>query len=562
MVGIYVMIMQTQTMAAGVNAPQTLRKAIDALKDSTKVGLAKVNSEYKGLDIAIVKATKHNEAVPKEKHIRKIFRALSASSPRMDVAYCIRRLIKRLKKTHKWTVALKALVIIHRALREIDSTFHGELLNFGRGRALVLNLYHFTDDSSTNARDCSAWIRSYACYLQEGLECIRILKYDVEKDYLAIRKLETPDLLRQLEALRELLICILVCKVCIQSSLPILPFALSLSISIPKVINKGDKIMVTSSRCILGRSPNIRYFNSLSRNDRIEAQAWRLIRARRLDQFFDLCRSLSFGRGQNFVNIEQPPESFLSAMEDYPKILMVPIFTYFQSLQLPTQEAVPTQETSSLIDDDKEDEIEWKSNPVLSYLGKPLSFCQTWEDFTQEAPEKNENDHLGLAIVTDGSTLHSANFINTTPQSASWELELVTAPTSRGAALVETKLVGGLDKMSLDHLYNDAFSGKTSNGTQLAGQVPSNPFENDFYSSDRFYENEFYNYEPFYVISTVSPSKDTQIVPVVQKQAFLTMENEWGQKQADATNPFGNSYLDPSMSSKTVPPQSSCTIFI
>lgn len=35
------------SMAAGGNSQQNLRKAIGAIKDSTKVGLAIVNSEYK-----------------------------------------------------------------------------------------------------------------------------------------------------------------------------------------------------------------------------------------------------------------------------------------------------------------------------------------------------------------------------------------------------------------------------------------------------------------------------------------------------------------------------------
>ncbi|KAK0571314.1 hypothetical protein LWI29_014018 [Acer saccharum] len=83
---------------------QSFRKAYGALKDSTKVGLAKVNSEFKELDIAIVKATNHVECPPKERHVR------------------------------TW--------------------------------------------------DCSAWARTYALFLEERLECFRILKYDIESERL------------------------------------------------------------------------------------------------------------------------------------------------------------------------------------------------------------------------------------------------------------------------------------------------------------------------------------------------------------------------------------------
>lgn len=35
-----------------------------------------------------------------------------------------------------------------------------------------------------SAWDCSAWVRTYALYLEERLECFRVLKYDVEAERL------------------------------------------------------------------------------------------------------------------------------------------------------------------------------------------------------------------------------------------------------------------------------------------------------------------------------------------------------------------------------------------
>ncbi|KAJ6759022.1 CLATHRIN ASSEMBLY PROTEIN, partial [Salix koriyanagi] len=46
---------------SGGGTQNSLRRALGALKDSTTVSLAKVNSDYKELDIAIVKATNHYE---------------------------------------------------------------------------------------------------------------------------------------------------------------------------------------------------------------------------------------------------------------------------------------------------------------------------------------------------------------------------------------------------------------------------------------------------------------------------------------------------------------------
>ncbi|KAF6163508.1 hypothetical protein GIB67_002513 [Kingdonia uniflora] len=162
---------------------QSWRKAYGALKDTTKVGLAKVNSDFKDVDVAIVKATNHVECPPKERHLRKILVATSVMRPRADVAYCLHALARRLAKTHNWTVALKTLVVIHRTLREGDPTFREELLNFThRGR--ILQLSNFKDDSSPIAWDCSAWVRTYASFLEERLECFRVLKYDIEAERL------------------------------------------------------------------------------------------------------------------------------------------------------------------------------------------------------------------------------------------------------------------------------------------------------------------------------------------------------------------------------------------
>lgn len=35
-----------------------------------------------------------------------------------------------------------------------------------------------------SAWDCSAWVRTYALFLEERLECFRILRYDVEGERL------------------------------------------------------------------------------------------------------------------------------------------------------------------------------------------------------------------------------------------------------------------------------------------------------------------------------------------------------------------------------------------
>ncbi|KAI4968265.1 hypothetical protein ZWY2020_060002 [Hordeum vulgare] len=80
--------------------------------DSTTVSIAKVNSDYKQLDIAIVKATNHVERPAKEKHISDIFMHLNSGRARADVAYCIRTLARRLSKTRNWATVGSVLLLV------------------------------------------------------------------------------------------------------------------------------------------------------------------------------------------------------------------------------------------------------------------------------------------------------------------------------------------------------------------------------------------------------------------------------------------------------------------
>ncbi|KAI3752645.1 hypothetical protein L2E82_24680 [Cichorium intybus] len=121
------------------------------------------------------KPTNHVEYPPKGRHIRKILAYTSAVPPRADVQYCLHALARRLAKTRNWTVAIKTLIVIHRTLREGDPTFREELVNF-RQRGCVLQL----------GWDCFAWVRTYGLFLEERLECFRVLKYDIEAEKIPI----------------------------------------------------------------------------------------------------------------------------------------------------------------------------------------------------------------------------------------------------------------------------------------------------------------------------------------------------------------------------------------
>lgn len=150
--------------------PTSLRRAIGAVKDQTSIGLALVGSSTSlaDLDVAIVKATRHDEYPAEEKYIREIL-SLTCYS-RAFISACVNTLTRRLNKTRSWTVALKTLILIQRLLAEGDPAYEQEIFFSTRRGTRLLNMSDFRDNSKSGSWDFSAFVRTYALYLDERLE--------------------------------------------------------------------------------------------------------------------------------------------------------------------------------------------------------------------------------------------------------------------------------------------------------------------------------------------------------------------------------------------------------
>ncbi|KAM3228163.1 hypothetical protein ACQJBY_059704 [Aegilops geniculata] len=502
------------------------RKAYGALKDSTRVGLAKVRSDFKDLDIAIVKATNHVECPPKERHVRKIFVATSVTRPRADVAYCIYALSRRLSKTKNWTVALKTLIVIHRLLREGDPTFKEEFLAHSHKRNL-LHMARFKDDSSPLAWDCSAWVRTYALFLEERLECFRNLKYDIEtgrlmrspqhsaKAHSRTRTLPCLDLMEHLPSLQQLLFRLMGCQPeGLACSNYLIQYALALaleeSFKIYCAINDGIVSLVDM-------------FFDMPRYDAIKALAIykrASMQAENLADFYEFCKDLELAMTFQFPTLRQPPPSFLAAMEEYireaarPTIRRVDserkLLTYSQ--EAPTEPEKPAEE-------EKEEPTKLEQEPVPDPTPEPeqqLLAMETTGDLLNLDEEVNpfvvdldEHNTLALAIVGPGDGSKASTCQNLFSGSTSgWELALVAAPSRFTSQPIETKLAGGFDIMLLDSLYEDGerrqqIASVTYNG--ILGQA-NNPFETN---------------DPFAMSNSFAPPSNVQLAMVTQQQQYF-----------------------------------------
>ncbi|XP_039031715.1 putative clathrin assembly protein At5g35200 [Hibiscus syriacus] len=475
---------------SGGGKQSSFRKALGAIKDTATVSLAKVHSDYKKLDIAIVKATNHYERPAKEKYIKAIFNAISATRPRADVAYCIHALARRLSRTHNWAVALKTLIVIHRALREVDPTFHEEVINYGRSRRHMLNLTHFKDDSSLNTWDYSAWVRSYASFLEERLECFRVLKYDVEMTGPRNKDLDTEEVLEQLPALQQLLFRVLGCQpIGAAAHNHVIQLALSLvaseSVNVYRALSDGT-VNLMDKFFDMQRPDSMRALN-IYRRSRHQVEG--------LSEFYEVCKRLDIGRGDRYIKIEQPPASFLQAMEDY--VSEAPQASTLRKNQIEKPKEVLA--------------IEYKRTPDVQQCSPPPLLSIPEEAEKVEKPVVEPSDLLGLNDPSPvASKLDEKNALElaivpvaeqTTPAAVSvqatgttgWELALVTAPSSNDSAAASYKMGGGFDKFMLDSLYEDAIQSSYKNVSYntwepppTSGAMMQQPVHDPFYASNKF----------------------------------------------------------------------------
>ncbi|KAF8016728.1 hypothetical protein BT93_H2067 [Corymbia citriodora subsp. variegata] len=173
--------------------PSKLKKAIGAVKDQTSISLAKVgNTNASVLEVTVLKATSHDALPTEERYVEEILQLIASN--KVYAATCAQLLAKRIGKTRNWIVALKSLMLVLRIFQDGDPFFPREVIHTMKRGGKILNLSSFRDKLNSSPWDYTAYVRTFALYLDERLDCFLMGKLQRK---VAFRKRENEPLVHR-----------------------------------------------------------------------------------------------------------------------------------------------------------------------------------------------------------------------------------------------------------------------------------------------------------------------------------------------------------------------------
>ncbi|CAH2039059.1 unnamed protein product [Thlaspi arvense] len=571
-----------------------------AVKDQTSVGLAKVNgrsASLSELDVAIVKATRHEEYPAEEKYIREILSLTSYS--RSYINACVNTLSRRLNKTKCWTVALKTLILIQRLLGEGDQAYEQEIFFATRRGTRLLNMSDFRDVSRSNSWDYSAFVRTYALYLDErldfrmqarhgkrGVYCVGGDTEEDEKDKPAadlstaivqpIAEMKTEQIFTRVQHLQQLLDRFLACRptggarnnrVVIVALYPIVKESFQIYYDVTEIMGiLIDRFME------LDIPDSIKVYDIFCRVSK---------QFEELDQFYSWCKNMGIARSSEYPEIEKITQKKLDLMDEFIRDKSAleqtkqskSVKSDEEGDEVKTEEANEEPEDMNAIkalpepppkeEEDEKPEEEAKEEVIIEQKQEEVDDLLNLVDINGgEAAEAG--DSLALALFdgpyASGSGSESGpGWEAFKDESADWETALVQSATNLSGQ--KTELGGGFDMLLLNGMYqhgavNTAVQTSTAYGasgsassmafgsagrpaaTMLALPAPATANGN---SGDG---NGLVPVDPFAASLVVAPPPYVQMNDMEKKQRMLMEEQMmWDQYSREGRQGHMNDHL-------------------
>ncbi|CAA0837099.1 Clathrin coat assembly protein AP180 [Striga hermonthica] len=306
--------------------PSKFLKALGAVKDSASIGLAKVSgTPYTSLEVAILRATTHNEDSLPIDHgsIDDVLRLVSSN--KFYAAACARVVARRISRTRNWVVALKSLVLVLRVFQDGDPYFPREVLLATRCGARILNLSSFRDASnSLSPWDFTAFVRTYALYLDERLECFLTGKLQRRSSPTRGRRTEGPT-----PAARDMKPAALLDQIACWQRL--LDRAVGTRPTGParsnRLVQAALYVVVRESfdlyrdvsdglKLVLDNFFHLQFQNCVGA---FQACTRAVRQFRELSEFYTVCKSIGVGRSSEYPSVETISEELVDALQEFLK---------------------------------------------------------------------------------------------------------------------------------------------------------------------------------------------------------------------------------------------------
>ncbi|KAE8703107.1 putative clathrin assembly protein [Hibiscus syriacus] len=537
-----------------------LKRAIGRVKDQTSIGLAKVggSTSLSELDIAIVKATRHEEYPADERHVREILSLTSCS--RAYVSACVNSLSRRLNKTKNWTVALKTLVLIHRLLTEGDPAYEQEIFFSTRRGTRILNMSDFRDTSRSNSWDFSAFVRAYALYLDESLEFKmqgknakrNMYKYDeefgeenIDKAVVVrstpVHEMKTKQLFQRMQQLQQIVERFLACRPTGEAKCNRV-----VTVALYPILKESFQIyydMTEIMGALIDRFMDVDMLDTMKIYDNFCRQSQQFDE---LDAFYSWCQTFGVARPSEFPEIEKITPKKLDLLHEL-----------IRDKSALEQGNISKEEPRNEPEEIKETEPEEDINAVKA-LPPP-------ENLFEDEPEKKDEDDNSKAIIVQleadllnlgedtvsyedhADELALALFDGPAPavqlpgprwedlkDEIDWETALVQSVSSLNNQKAE--LGGGFDKLLLDGMYQQgqtlaamqscAATGSASSvafgsaGRPAMLALPAPPSSNSGDNNN----NGSMQVDPFAASLAVAPPSYVQMSDMGKKQKLLLEE--------------------------------------